>query len=108
MIEVLLHPLFKRHARIVFVVAVLLEDDDVRFGKRFDDSCCDGGFAGAGAAANPDNQWTAVEGADRLCLLNVNVIRELFCARISFRSSFLRSQPVPRQGAQPELGKVTR
>jgi hypothetical protein len=64
MIEVLLHAFFKRHARIIFVVVVLLENDDVCFGKCFDNPRCDGGFAGAGAAANPNNQWTAVEGAD--------------------------------------------
>jgi hypothetical protein len=64
MIEVLLHPLFKRHARIVFVVVVLLENNDVRFGERFDDSCCNGGLTGAGAAANANDQWTAIEGTD--------------------------------------------
>ena len=63
MIEVLLHPVFEGHARIVFVVAVLLEDDDVFFRERFDDSRCDGGFAGAGAAANTNDQWTAIEWA---------------------------------------------
>jgi hypothetical protein len=64
MIEVLLHALFERHARIIFVVVVLLENDNVRLGKRFDDSRRNGGFAGAGAAANANDQWTAVEGAD--------------------------------------------
>jgi hypothetical protein len=55
MIEVLFHPLVERHARIVFVVAVLLENDDVRFGERFDNPRCNGGFAGAGAAANAND-----------------------------------------------------
>jgi hypothetical protein len=64
MIEVLLHPLFEWHAGIVLVVAVLLEDDDVRFGERFDDACCNGGLTGASAAANANDQWTAVERAD--------------------------------------------
>ena len=64
MIEVLFHPFFKRHARIVFVVVVLLENNDVRFGQRFDDSCCNGGLTGAGAAANANDQWTAIEGTD--------------------------------------------
>ena len=64
MIEVLLHPFFEPHTRIVFVVVVLLEDDDVRFGERFDDAGCNGGLAGARAAANANNQWTAIEGAD--------------------------------------------
>jgi hypothetical protein len=108
MIEVLFHPLFERHARIVFVVAVLLEYDDIRFGKRFDNPRCNGGFAGAGAAANADDQWTAIEGTDGGCLLNVNVIRELFCAPTSSRFSFLRSRPAQRQGAQPELGMARR
>jgi hypothetical protein len=62
MIEVLFHPLFKRHAGIVFVVAVLLENNDIRFGERFDNSRCNGGFAGASAAANANDQWTAIEG----------------------------------------------
>jgi hypothetical protein len=108
MIEVLLHPLFERHARIVFVVAVLLENDNVRFGKRFDNPRRNGGFAGAGAAADPDNQWTAIERTYGGCLLNVNAIRELFCARISFRFSSLRSRPAQPQGAPPELGMVRR
>jgi hypothetical protein len=64
MIEVLLYPFFERHARIVFVVAVLLENDDVRFGKCFDDPGGNRGLAGAGAAANANDQWTAIEGAD--------------------------------------------
>ena len=42
------------------------------------------------------------------CLLNVNAIRELFCARISFRFSSLRSRPAQPQGAPPELGMVRR
>jgi hypothetical protein len=63
MIEVLLHSSFEWHARVIFVVVVLLENDDVRFGECLDDSGCNSGFAGAGAAANPDNQRTAIEGA---------------------------------------------
>jgi hypothetical protein len=62
MIEVLLHPLFERHARIVFVVAVLFKNDNVGFGECFDNPRCNRGFAGAGAAANADDQWTAIEG----------------------------------------------
>jgi hypothetical protein len=49
---------------IVFVVVVLLENNDVRFRERFDDSCCNGGLTGAGAAANANDQWTAIEGTD--------------------------------------------
>ena len=64
MIEVLFHPLFQRHARIIFVVVVLLENNNVRFGERFDDPGCDRGFAGASAAANANNQRTAIEWAD--------------------------------------------
>ena len=108
MIEVLFHTLFEGHARIVFVVAVLLENDNVGFGKRFDNPRCNRGFAGAGAAANADDQWTAIEGTYGVCLLNVNVIREPFYAPISSRSSFLQSQPARRQGAQPELGTARR
>lgn len=62
MIEVLFHPFFERHARIIFVVIVLFENDNVRFGKRFDDPGGNRSLAGAGAAANANNQWTAIEG----------------------------------------------
>ena len=55
MIEVLFHPLFERHAGMIFIVIVLLKDDNVRFGERFDDPGCDRGFAGASAAANADD-----------------------------------------------------
>ena len=64
MIEVLLHPLLKRHARIIFVVVVLLENDNVRFGECFDDPGRDRGFARASAAADADNERTAIEWAD--------------------------------------------
>jgi hypothetical protein len=60
-IKVLLHPFFERHSRIVFVVIVLLENDNVRFGKRFDDPSRDRSLAGASAAANANDQWTAIE-----------------------------------------------
>ena len=69
MIEILLHPLFKGHTRIVFVVVVLLENDDVRFRQRFNDPGCDRSFAGAGAAANADYQRSRVEWSNRMLLL---------------------------------------
>jgi hypothetical protein len=65
MIEILLGALFERELREVFVVVVLLEDDDVRFGNGFDDAAGDRGLARAGAAANPDNQGPAVEWSNR-------------------------------------------
>ncbi len=56
MIEVLLHALGEREMRRVLVVVVLLEDGNVRFRERLDDPPGDGCFAGAGAAADADDQ----------------------------------------------------
>jgi len=55
MIEIEFDAFFEGKLREAFVVIVLLEDDDVGFGERFDDAAGDGGLAGAGASADSDD-----------------------------------------------------
>jgi hypothetical protein len=56
MVEVLLRAFLERQAGQVAVVAVLLEDDDAQRRQRGDDAAGDGGLAGAGPAADADDQ----------------------------------------------------
>src|SRR5260370_38028673 len=51
-----------------FVVVILFENDDVFFGECFDDAAGDGCLAGAGAPADPDNQWPRVQWSNRALL----------------------------------------
>jgi hypothetical protein len=60
MIEIHLNALSERHPGIIAVIIVLLQNYDVCFGKRFDDSPRDGGLARAGAAANANDQRPAI------------------------------------------------
>lgn len=41
---------------MVFVIGIVADDDGVPGGKGFGDFARDGGFAGAGAAANADDE----------------------------------------------------
>jgi hypothetical protein len=60
-VKVQLYAFFKGKLRETFVIIILLKNDDVGFGKRFDDPAGDGGFPGASATANSDDERTRVE-----------------------------------------------
>jgi hypothetical protein len=60
-VEIELDALFEGELREAFVIVVLLKDDYVCFGERFDDSTGDGRFAGACASADSDDEWARVE-----------------------------------------------
>jgi hypothetical protein len=55
MIEIHLHAFREGHGGIIAIVVVLLQNDDIRFRKRFDDAPRDRGLARAGPAADPDD-----------------------------------------------------
>ncbi|MGA7841831.1 MAG: hypothetical protein WCA34_12975, partial [Candidatus Acidiferrales bacterium] len=83
----------ERHPRIIAIIIVLLQDDYVRFRKRFNDSPGDGGLARAGAAANADDQRPAIRRRKSRWRNGLLLAETLFSAS----SASLRSiQPVIR------------
>jgi len=68
MVEVLLGALINRQVWQVFLVVVLLQNQNAFLGKRGDDAIGDGGLARACAAANPDHQSTNAHGYPVQCL----------------------------------------
>ncbi len=64
MVEIDLHPLFEGKLGKTFVVIILLQNDDVRFRKRFDEVAGNGRFPRAGPSANSDDQWPRVQRSD--------------------------------------------
>src|SRR5271156_5788599 len=80
MIEIHLHAFGEGHPRIIAVVIVLLQNYDVRFGKRFDDAPRDGGLAGAGAAANSNDKRPAIRRRKSRGRNGELLVETVFCA----------------------------